>query len=1096
MRAGAFVGRTRELSRLTRVAVDARSGRGSVVTLVGEAGIGKTRLAEEAASVCAGLGSEVLWATCREEGAVPAYFPWRELLRAHADHVGADAFAHDLGEWEPVVSALLPPASSPGAQPRSPPAAERLEEGLDPDGTRFRLFEALTELMRRAAARKPLVLVLDDLHWADVPSLLLLRFLVRDVSRRRILVIGTHRDLDLGREGERGRLLADLGSPGATLHLGELSPDEVGELIAGLTDRLPPSRLTSALRARAGGNPLFVLELASLPFELWEAHPQLGVPATSIPQRVRLVLEHRMASLPGGCRAVIEAASVIGIEVDVDVLAGVLGRPLLEILDALEQAAAASVVAAPARPGSKWTFRHGLVRDLLYSELEAERRRTLHRAVADTLEALTHGEKQTAELAHHFLQASSGGDTARAVHYCEEAGRQAMRLLAYEEAAEHFDRALSVLAEDRSTDPRRVELFLLTGEARMRAGDLPGARAAFVAAAQEARRRGRSEELARAALGFGAGLGGFEVRVFDEEQLQMLEDALAALGEEDSPLRAWVLARLSVALSFVESSERRRYLSEEAVAVARRVGDVAALAHALASRCDALAGPSHAEQRREDASEIVRLARAVPDRGLELLGRRLRVVATLELGDMAGVDAEIETFARVAAAVRQPIYQWYVPLWRAMRAIIEGRLDDAERHNAAAAEIGARAQSQNAEVLVASQRLLLACERGDLVEGERVLRAMFEQGMPTGYSGGAWLAALVARQGRVAEARALLGRLVAGDLAELPEEDAEWLPALCQLAHACEVVRVPQAAELLYERLLPHRHRFVVDGIAAGWLGSVERYLGLLAASLGRYDDAEGHFEAALSENLAAGSPLVAAHVLCDQGTMLARTARSPEDAERAVTLLRESATTYRSLGLDRVAAGLDRLAGEAGRKPAGEGPPGHAFRREGGMWTLAFAGREVHLTDAKGLRDIARLLASPGVEIHVLDLVGNRLREADTGDALDERAVRDYRARLAELEADLESVEAGRDLQRIEDISRERDFLVREISVAFGLGGRPRRTNDPAERARTAVAWRIRDSLRKIDVVHPALARHLRNSIRTGIFCSYQPEQPLDWRL
>lgn len=1078
-------------------AEEARAGRGSMMLAVGEAGIGKTRVAGEAAAHIAARGSVVLWATCREEGGAPAYFPWRELFREYAERVGPESMAADVEGWADVLAGLLPrQAVSELDVSERATSMTTLDVGLDPDGARFRLFEAVTDVLGRAAARTPLLLVLDDLHWADVPSLLLLRFVMRDVSRRPMLILGTYRGTDVDWDDERGRRLSELGSPGGVLRLGGLDVGQVGELMATVTGAPPSHESASVVHDRAGGNPLFVLELASLPAELWNTPGHRpDAEHASIPQRVRAVLEYRLAGLSGRCVNALDVASVVGNAFPLDVLARVLGESDDAVVGSLEEAAGASVVVGPHRDVGQWRFRHGVVRDLIYGRLAPDRRRALHRRVAEALEEGGDGEGRVGELAHHFMQASSRGDTARAVHYCEAAGREAMRLLAYEEAAEHFDRALQVLETGRVADPRRVELLLLVGDARMRAGDLAGARVAFVAAAEEARRRGRTEELTRAALGFGAGLGGFEVRLFDQVQLDLLEEARNALGMEDSSLRAWVLARLSVALSFVASSDRRQALSAEAVAVARRVGDDAALAHALASRCDSIAGPAHAEQRAEDATEIVRLARAAGDQGLELLGRRLRVVAALELGDVAAVDVEIDEFARTAAAVRQPLYQWYVPLWRATRATMEGRFDDAERHNATAAEIGARAQSENADVAVAGQRFVLACERGDLADAEAQLRAMFDRGLPLGESPRAWLASVVAGQGRRSEARAIIERLVAGDLAELPEQDAEWLTAVCQLAQACAAVGAADAAETIYRRLLPHRSLFAVDGIADGCVGSVERYLGLLATARGHPAEAEAHFTAALAANLAAGSPLLAAHVLRDHGALVAALNHG-EGGERAAGLLVEAAETYRDLGLDRWVAVTEGQLTALKASPEPPSWPGNVFRREGDLWTVAFEGTAIHLPDAKGLGDIARLLRRPGVEMHALDLVNSNVSEGDTGATLDARARDEYRARLSELEADLEEAEAGNDVARGEAITGEREFLLREISAAFGLGGRARRGGDAAERARAAVAWRIRATLKKLELVHPALARHLRNSLRTGVFCSYQPEQPIDWQL
>jgi hypothetical protein len=330
------------------------------------------------------------------------------------------------------------------------------------------------------------------------------------------------------------------------------------------------------------------------------------------------------------------------------------------------------VAAVPASVDD-WAFTHTLVRDVLYESLGVAERPAAHLRVAEALVAL-HGddERQLAELAHHFLGAAAGTDDGRAAGYA------------------------------------------------LRAGGFEAARDAYEQAATLARRRGRPAELARAALGFAAGLG-FEVRLYDHRQVELLEEALAALPAADSSLRAWALARLSVALSYVASAERRQELAAEAVAMARRLGDRAALASALSSACDAVAGPDHTEQRLTSASEMVALAAADADPELELLGRRFRMVALLELGDLAAAEHEVAAYARGTARLLQPVSAWYVPLWRGMFALLRGRLEEAERLVEEAATIGARAASANAAILCPLQRWMLHLERGDPV---RALAAM------------------------------------------------------------------------------------------------------------------------------------------------------------------------------------------------------------------------------------------------------------------------------------------------------------------------------------------------------------------------------------
>jgi tetratricopeptide (TPR) repeat protein len=1078
-----LVGRDRQLGELEAALREAVAGHGALALVTGEAGIGKSRLAAELAARAPAHGARLVWASCWDGGGAPAYWPWVQALRGGVAGRAPAEVAEDLGPGAGEVLRLAPELA--GVLPSPPPAPPPLE----PDQARFRLFDAVASYLRRSADRTPLLLVVDDLQWADVPSLLLLRFLARDLPRCRLLVLATYRDPELSPQDPVAELVVDLARTALRVPLAGLASAEVGALVEGATGAAARPALLAALHRRTGGNPLFASELARLlaaQGRLGDAEPG-ALAGSAVPDTIRAVLGRRLARLDPACRELLGLAAVAGPEFGVEVLARAAGRDRTEVLHLLAGAEAQRLVAGVAGRVDRWVFTHALVRDVLYQGLGAAERPAAHRRVAEALVAV-HGDDEAhlAELAHHFVHAAAGGGDGRAVDYAVRAGRRALGLLAYEEAAGHFEQALAGPAAGNRDQGRRMEVLLALGDARLRAGTFTAARDAYEQAAALARRRGRPEELARAALGFAAGLG-FEVRLYDHRQVALLQEALAALPPGDSAPRAWVLARLSVALSYVAPAERRHRLAAEAVAIARRLGDRAALAYALSATCDAIAGPEHAERRLASAEEMTALAAAGGDLELELLGRRFRVVALLELGELAAAEREVAAYARGAERLRQPVSAWYVPLWRGMFALLRGRLEEAERLAGEAEAIGARAASANAAVLCLLQRWLLHRERG---EASRALAAMERVVELAPVSGNARteLAWTLLEAGRRAEARAELERLVADGGWEV-ERDSEWLPATMALAQVAAALPHPDAAGDLYRLLAPHAQRFAVEGIGAGTHGCVARQLGLLAGVLGRRDEAVAHFEAALAANGAAGSPLLVAHTRRDYGAALLALG-DPADHQRATALLAEAAAAYRELG-------LPWQAGRAEAPPARPAAPAGAarFRREGEHWTVAWAGRSVHLRDAKGVGDLASLLAAPGRAFHVFDLVG--APERGGGDEVLDRSARSaYRARAEELREEVEQARRDHDPERATRARVELEAIADELTAAVGLGGRARRLGDPAERARKTVSWRLRSTLDRIDREHPALGRHLRRSLRMGTFCSYEPDPPVVWEV
>ncbi len=1045
--------------------------------IAGEPGIGKSRLASMAAEHAERSGLTVRRAACWED-AGPPFWPWMQLLRGAVDASAPVEVRRLAGETTPDDGGTL--------------------DG-DAEHVRLALFDVVSRYLVEQASLAPQLLVFDDLQWADLPSLRLLAYVSRTVRDSATAVIGTFRDVEVGRDSDVGRALEVVGESGRVLKLDGLQPGEVAELLAASTGALAPTEFAREVHARTSGNPLFVRELSRL-LAAPGRRPK-DIASLPVPEGVHGVIRRRVARLSQSTSALLSFAAIFGPEFRVDLVAQAAGLAKDVVLDLLDGAVDARLVAVEDAALGRYLFAHALVRDVLYASIPASRRAAMHFEAAKAIESSAPVESHLAELAFHHLEGSLAGNVAPGIEYSLRAGRRALEQLAYEDAAAHFDRALRAL-ERAPDDDRRTEILLELGDAKLRTGDMPGARAVFEDAAGLARRRERPNDLARTALGFGAGLAGFEVQLFDERQIELLEDALAALPDEDSALRASLLARLSVALTMQESVERRRTTAEDAVEMARRVADDRALAYALAAHCDAIAGPDNCERRLAESEEIVRLARSIGDRALELLGRRHRVLVLLETGDMDSADAEAFRFASVAEAIRQPLYQWYVPLWRGLRALMRGDFAGAFAASDEAERIGARAHSGNANMLTVVQRWIALAQLDRPQEAHDQARALIELlagwGGPYVAMADTWMFAVAED---IEQARSALRRLPDATGAWIPL-DSEWLPTMCQLSIALTALDEADAAGAAYERLLPYRTRFGIEGIGAATHGSVEHHLGLLARTSGLLDDAVEHFEAALAANARIGARRLEAQTMVELADTLMRRGAA-DDASLAADLRTRAASILRDVGLDdgdAPAAAIPATASTS-RSP-------NRFSAEGELWTLAFGGEIVRVKDVKGLRDIARLLARPGAEMAALDLVVEAggtpaARPSDdlappghAGELLDDEARARYKARLAELERDIDDADAMSDPVRAERAREERDAIVRELSSAYGLGGRPRRAGDPNERARTTVTRRIREAIARVSDVHPALGRHLRNSVRTGAFCSYAPEQPVDWEL
>jgi len=1108
-----LVGRERELGELRRGIEGAFAGRGSLYMVAGEPGVGKTALADGAGAEAVASGALVLWGRAWDGGGAPAFWPWLRILRRLASERDVAALAAGLGPEAAGRLARLIPDLGIETDPDS--AAAGQEQG-ESDAARFQLFDAVTSLLRAAAvADGPLVIIFDDLHSADHPSLLLLGFLALQLRDTPILVIGTYREAEARADPQLAGTLGDITRHGQRLPLRGLPERDVGDFVARVAGRRPPDRVVRAIHDATEGNPFFideVVRLLSAEGRLDDASQVVGV---RIPDGVRETIRHRLEPLPDSTRILLLTAAVIGRNFRLSTLQRVCALEPAELDRALGEAVGTGVIVE--RPGTlgSYGFSHGLIRETLYDDLGPQRRGQLHREVGLALEDLYAADidQHVAELAHHFFVAANAGELTKAIDYSVRAGKRALELVAYEEACGHFERALQAYGlQERADVPRRCDLLLALGAAQSRTGDTRSARATLMRAAGLARKLRSPERLARAALGYGAGLGGFEFGRVDETLVALLGEARDALGDggpagpRDSALLARVLGRLATELYYSDRTVERIELSEQAVAMARRLGDRAALGATLSARFLTLWGPENTEQRLQIASDVVALGEEVRERELVLRGHVWRILSLMELGDWVSADIELSVHARLADELRDPLHLWYVPLFRATRALLEGRLADAEHFAGEAFAIGRGTQAQNAAQLYAVQLFALRTEQGRLSEIGQSLEE-FGRRYPAAPVWRAAAAFALASRGRKEDARRAFESLSAGGLAGVPR-DGEWLTTVCLLVGAGARIGDARRTAQLGDLLIAYLDRAVIAGRGAICLGPVARFAGMASAVAGRTDEAVGHFEQALATARRWGAePIVAAIAL-----ELAEVLR-PSDARRAQSLRGEGLATAHRLELGGLLARWaaddepEEIAGIAPITAVRPDDDTWAFYRRGDIWTVGPPSRRVHLRHAKGLTHVARLLAAPRVEFHALDLVagpqdrgtsdalaiasGMEVRargEGDAGPVLDHEAKLAYRARVTELQEEIDEAEAFNDPERAARAREELGFVARELAGAVGLGGRDRKAGSDVERARVNVTRAIRTALKRIADHDPALGRGLDSAIRTGTFCVYEP--------
>jgi DNA-binding SARP family transcriptional activator len=898
-----FVGRERELAQLESGLEDALAGHGRLFLLVGEPGIGKSRLAEEVLRLAGRRGARVLVGRCWEAGGAPAYWPWVQAVRPYLRELDPERLRARLGPGASDLAQLFPELAETLPDLPEPPAPES-------EGARIRLFDATAALLKNVAEERPLVVFFDDLHAADEPSLLLLRYLAREIAGTRLLFIVAFRDVDPTLRDPLRTALSELVREPLVrrISLAGLPYDDVADYIAAVAGVTPEARAVAAIHSETAGNPLFVGEIV----RLLDSQGQLNAPldTVEIPPEIHEVIGSRIARLTEPCRKLLSLASVLGREFGVDVLQRLSSFPTEELYDALDEAMVERIIGdVPASP-NRLRFAHVLIRDTLYEELTAARRMQLHGEAAAALEEVhaTELESHLAELALHLVAA--GPDSAeRAVEYGRRAADLAAASLAFEEAARLYELALSLSGDD----VKRCDLLLAVGDALARAGDTPASKRRFDEAAQLAEKRGLAERFGQAALGYGGRIV-WEVSRDDGHLIPLLERALETIPPDDSPLRARLLARLAGPLRDSSFPPERRYATaESAVAMARRLGDAPTLAYALAAYLPAFMSPARTAEIVEVATELIALATEIRELERAAEGYLCRACPFLELGEIERSRADIASMASLVDELRQPSQQLYVTNLRAHVALLVGDFAEAERLIHDALELGERAQRWNARITYHLQLFMLRDAQGRLEEVAEIYEAgSSAQEFRTYPIFDCIVARFYARVGRADDARATFEELAANDFVGIPF-DEEWLASICLLAEMAAWLNDVNRGRVLYALLTPYGERLGTSYPEIP-VGAVSRYLGLLAAAESRWADAERHFEDAVAINRRIGARPWLAHTQEDYARMLQARGR-PEDAGRAAGLLDAAVATYRELSMTGPLARA--TAGDPGLSPA-----------------------------------------------------------------------------------------------------------------------------------------------------------------------------------
>jgi DNA-binding winged helix-turn-helix (wHTH) protein/tetratricopeptide (TPR) repeat protein len=861
-----FIGRETESAHLEQALRRLERREPGFFLVCGEAGIGKTRLLERATET-APHSIDVHWGRCSALEGAPVLQVWHDCFRSIIKKRSIKIVRRAFEDAPSGARRLL--LGLDRWQPQD-------QLGWDSPSERFRAFDAIVRGLGRLAERQPLAIVLDDLHVADSLSLLLLEFLIQQQDAP-LLLLGATREvqplLEPSRFGALARIRAacrdEIGLTG-------FSRDELEQFVR---ERFGSAQDATgdALLARTGGNPFFLSVLTS-----GQDLPRVG--EAPLPAAIRQATSQRLSALTPECVHLLRVGAVCGQSFDILPLARAAALPVERCGTLLRQAEAARIITTSG--SNEYRFIHDLIREVLYEELTATERPLVHLAVGQALQTQQSYQdaRYAAMLAHHFRMAAHCGGASSAIDLSIRAGAYALRNFAYEEAIEHFAEASRLLPLSPEVDQATECAVLLDlGLAQISAGQREAGQSTLHLAAQKARQFGGIEELTSVALNLAPGVFAIETGVYDPGLVGLMREALELVDDTDPKLRALLLARLALAMYWSDTFAERAAICDEAEAISQTLASDEVKARVATSRLFALLRPLNLEERRELSDRALELCQRVGDRDGLMLTRLQRAAIALELGDIAGQAFEADAFRMLAEETNQPQAVWIVAAQRACRLFMQGELEQVERLAGACLIAGQRVQDHNALGTFGLDLTLVRIEQSRADEILAVVRD-YAARYPRILGWRVVYANALYRAGRSNECAVEYASLKAAGFA-LPH-DLLWMGATALLVEVCSAQHDVEGADTLYDRLLPFASRLVVLGYAGiVCLGSVERFLALMAATRGRHTDAERHFQRAVEVNRATGATLPLAHTLCDLAAWSTRAGQT----ERARAALHEA---------------------------------------------------------------------------------------------------------------------------------------------------------------------------------------------------------------